>query len=127
MPTQEILEESRLTVEQLDKMKFGSLQPHDFISGCKFTSLPGMSASTNPWHNCVTVFAERQLAPRSTFMGKTEKYGSDWTQYTVVVQGDRWGETRDEIVLPRGTDLKAAKAKAIELAKRYASDGDLYI
>jgi hypothetical protein len=127
MPTTEILAESRVTAEQLDKMKFGPLRAHEFISGCKHTSLPGLSDSTNPWHNCVTVYAERKLAPRSTFMGKTEKYGSDWTEYSVVVQGDQCGETRDEITLPKGTDLKAAKAKAIELAKMYANDGDLYI
>ena len=124
---QDITDTCKLTIEDLHKLKFSTLHDHDFINGCKHASLQGMSASTNPFNNCVTVFTQKKLAPRSTFMGKTEKYGKDWTEYTVVVQGDRWGETRDEIVLPRGANLADAKKKAIEIAELYIKDGQLYI
>ena len=127
MSTAEIENESKLTVEQLEKLKFKPFVEHEFVGGCKHSSLQGMSESTNPWGNCVTVYAEKQLAPRSSWRGKVEKYGSDWTKYTVVVCGDKWGETRDEIEMPKGTDLKAAKAKAIEIAKLYIADGKLFI
>ena len=106
-----------ITPEKIKELKFPPLTEHDYSAGSKHTSLPGFSESSNMYYNCVTIFTD----------SKRDNYGGPrWTQYTVKVCGDKYGETADEVVLPRGATLKDAKQKAYEMAAEYAKQGLLY-
>lgn len=97
---------------RLKELKWSTFVEDEVISA-KFMFLEGFRESTNPHGHGVMIYAER----------KPDITGYRLTEYTVVVSGGPYGETGDQITLPRRSTLAEAKAKAIWLATQYAEKG----